>query len=238
MNKNIFILWFQGFENAPDIVKRCVQSWKYYNSDWNIILLDNTNLTQYVNLKEYIDISKKQIQPCHLSDIYRMILLKNHGGLWTDATTFCNKPLNDWLPNYIQQGFFAFNKPAPDRLVSNWFIYAEKNNYIIELWCNATINYYIRHNKAETYFIHHYIFGNIYKQNKNFKDIWDKVPKLSANGIGPHYLQEKGLFSNITVKTKNDIDKKSTPLYKLTYKCKFPPYNKNMHLYYLYSTIN
>ena len=67
--------------------------------------------------------------------------------------------------------------------------------------------------------------------------MWDNIPKLSANGNGPHYLQEIGIFSNITIKIKTDIDTKLTPLYKLTYKCDFLKYNETINLYYLYSTL-
>ena len=47
MIKTIWILWFQGFENAPQVVKTCLKSWKRYNSDWNIIELDENNLEKY-----------------------------------------------------------------------------------------------------------------------------------------------------------------------------------------------
>lgn len=105
MIKNIFICWFQGVDNAPDIVKNCIASWKYYNNDWNIILLDNTNIIHYVNLNNYVNTQDKNINPTALSDIIRIILLKKYGGLWVDATTFCNKPLNEWLPDVIKEGF-------------------------------------------------------------------------------------------------------------------------------------
>ena len=82
MIKNIYILWFQGFENSPDIIKKCVESWKHYNSDWNIILLDNNNLPNYLELDTYIDISSKNIELCHISDIIRLILLQKYGGVW------------------------------------------------------------------------------------------------------------------------------------------------------------
>jgi hypothetical protein len=236
ITKNIYILWFQGFDNAPDVVKQCVNSWKYYNPDWNIILLDDTNLNSYINLKNYtIDIT--YIEKCHLADIIRTILLKLYGGLWVDATTFCNKPLNDWLPNYINEGFFAFDKPGADRLISNWFLYSEKNNYIIDKWCDNTLKYYSTNKKAHTYFIHHYLFGDLYISDIRFKEVWDKVPKLSANGMGPHYLQENGLCKNITTKTKTEIDSKITPLYKLSHKIQFPKYDEKLNIYYLYSTI-
>jgi hypothetical protein len=238
MIKTIYIIWFQGFDNCPEIVKICVKSWKKYNTDWNIVLLDNNNLINYVNLEYYIhDIYNKSISKTHLSDIFRSLLLKLYGGLYVDATTFCNKPLNDWLPNYIKKGFFAFSKPGPDRLISSWFLYSNKNNYIIDKWCNSILKYYTINNKSHTYFIYNYLFNDLYNSDNRFKKIFDKVPKLSANGFGPHYLQQKGMFNKISIQNKLDIDNKITPLYKLTYKCHFPKYDETILLYYLYSTI-
>jgi len=237
MIKTLYILWFQGFDNSPDIVKKCVQSWKHYNPDWNIILLDNNNLQDYINFEEYPMLRKTSIHKCHLSDIVRVILLQKYGGCWTDSTTFCNKPLTEWSPNYIREGFFAFQKPGPDRLLSNWFLYADKDNYILDKWYEKTVEYYSKNNRAEKYLIHHYMFGNLYESDIIFKEMWDKVPKLQANGLGPHYIQEKGMFKILIERIKNDIDRKITPLYKLTYKCKFPEYDINLITYYLYTTI-
>ena len=230
MIKNIYILWLQGFDKVPQIVYYCIKSWKHYNPDWNIFYLTEKNIN--------IDINKySKLEKCHLSDIIRGMILNKYGGVWTDATNFCNKSLNDWLPKYIKEGFFAFDKPGPDRLLSNWFLYSEPNNYIMNQWSNITLNYYNTHNKAHTYFIHHYLFGELYKIDHKFKTIWDKVPKINANGIGPHYLQEKGLFNICNNSIKQIILSKITPLYKLTWKCNFEQYNNKTNLYYLLSTI-
>jgi mannosyltransferase OCH1-like enzyme len=238
MINTIYILWFQGFDTAPELVKQCVTSWKYYNPDWNIVLLDTNTLTQYVNLEMYIpDIKQKNIDNTALSDVVRCILLNEYGGLWVDATTFCNKPLNDWLPACIHEGFFAFNKPGPDRLLSSWFLYSEPHTYILDKWFHKTVDYYTRNNTSHTYFWFHYLFGDLYASDPIFKEIWDKVPKHSANGIGPHYVQEKGMFTHVSKQIKLNIDSKITPLYKLTLKCAFLHYDETKLLYYLYSTI-
>lgn len=34
------------------------------------------------------------------------------------------------------------------------------------------------------------------------------IPERSANGIGPHYIQEKGIVNRITKDIINDIKKK------------------------------
>lgn len=240
MIKTLYICWLQGFNKAPNIVKRCVQSWKYYNPDWTIVLLDNTNLKKYVNIEDYIpDINKKEINNTALSDIIRVLLLKNHGGIWADATTFCNKSLSEWLLPYIKEGFFAFKNPTPDIVLSSWFLYSEKNSYIIKKWVDVVLHYYTIHNKPHTYFWVHYLFGNLYKSDVLFKKKWDMVPIiLSQSEKGPHYVQKQGLFKMVTNENKIDIHSQFTPVYKLTYKTKFPRYSKKKLIYYLYSTIS
>ena len=239
MIKQIFILWFQGFDMAPDVVKTCVKSWKYYNPDWKIVLLDANTLNQYMDIDKYItDDTGKKFTKTALSDIIRCTLLKVYGGVWVDATTFCNKPLNDWLPQYSTEGFFAFSTPGPDRLLSSWFLYSDINNYILDKWFNKTIEYYERNTKPHTYYWFHYLFGYLYTADNVFKEMWDNVPKLSANRFGPHYLLKKGLFNTITPNIKLDIDTKRTPLYKLTHKANFPEYNDTKNIYYLYSTLS
>lgn len=241
MIKTIYILWYQGFNNTPDLVNKCVNSWKYYNPDWTIILLDESNYTKYANINKYFDITKKNISLTHLSDIIRLLILKKYGGVWADATTFCNKSLDEWLPNYISEGFFAFDKPWPKLILNTWWLYGEKNSYIIKKWCELTIKYYNSHNEAHTYFIHNYLFQDLYRENKKFKEIWDKVPKIS--GIGARYVYEKGFFNKIDDEIKKSITSKITPVYKLTYKCDncdikhVDIYDKTLILHYLYSTI-
>jgi hypothetical protein len=238
--RTIYILWFQGFNNAPEIVKNCVASWKYYNQNtWNIVLLDNNNLKNYINIDE-IKVNKKLIKPCHLSDIIRCKLLTKYGGIWTDATSFCNRPLDEWILPFIEKvGFFAFRKPAEDRMLSNWFLYSNKENFIIEKWSEKTVEYYEKNGFAKTYFIHHYLFADLYINNKTFKNLWDKVPNFPANGYGPHFLLANGLFSLITYNIRYIIDKKISPIYKLTYKNgNGNNINKNSILNYIFSTIN
>jgi len=237
MIKTIYILWFQGFNNAPYIVNECVNSWKHYNPTWNIVLLDNDNLKQYINIEDHIvNLKNKQIANTQLSDVVRSLLLNLYGGLWVDSTTFCNRSLDEWLPKYVNNGFFAFNKPAPDRMLSSWFLYSEKNGYIINKWCQSIVNYYNKHNNSSVYFIYHYLFGDLYNEDPKFKQIWDNVIKISANGFGPHFLLNK-MFNQITNDIKYNINHKLTPVYKLTYKRDFPKFDKNKNVYYLVSTI-
>jgi hypothetical protein len=234
MNKTIFILWLQGFSNAPDVVQRCAQSWKFYHpTGWKIVLLDLQNLHEYMTLEPVF----LSIAPCEIANVVRVHLLSQYGGVWVDATTFCNQCLDDWLLPYTQQGFFAFEKPGPDRLLSNWFLYADKNNYLMDQWCHATLHFHRNNTTEHPYFIHHYLFGDLYDTDPRSKAIWDAVPKRPANGIiGPHYLQEKGFFTE-DPEVHHSIDCQRAPLYKLSHKVDIPPLCPRQNIAYLYSKV-
>ena len=51
----------------------------------------------YVNDIDYIYVQNKIISPQAKSDIIRLSLLKNYGGIWADSTLLCMQPLSFWF---------------------------------------------------------------------------------------------------------------------------------------------
>ena len=241
MIKQLFIYWNQGFENSPKLVQNCLLTWKKYNPTWNIIELDNSNLSQYIDLKQEFpeNISITQVA---LSDVIRIFLLEKYGGLWVDATTYCAKPLDDWLPEYITSGFFAFNINNLEQhiLMSSWFLYGDKDNYIIKKQKRSVIDYihkskvgiglintaYVAqttddwfHHKydKEFYFWFHMLFVDSYQSDNVFKSIWDNTPKYSSDI--PHFIQlDIGMLTEMNDTIQNRITDTDAPLHKLTYR--------------------
>lgn len=127
--KTVWILWFQGYENAPPLVKTCWETWKRHNPDWNLVFLSKDNLNQYIDFDPDAE-NLSRLGMVQKSDLVRLQLLYKHGGIWVDSTCFCTKPLDDWIHNYLDSGFFAFRNPGRDRLLSNWFMAASKDNII------------------------------------------------------------------------------------------------------------
>ena len=255
MKKVLFLYWAQKFINAPTVVKKCLLSWKLKNPTWKIIELNDDNLSEYITIEEEIpDIQNKNITKTSYSDIIRIFLLAKYGGCWCDATTFCNQSLDSWLNKNIATGFFGFELKL-DRMLSSWFLYSEENNYIIQKWKSAVIEYVNNINILGTTIVHeslniwkkdkkdhkhyfwfHHLFGDLYNSDNRFKELWDSTPKLSADG--PHYIQQQGLLNKLSNKVKNHIDTVKTPVYKLSYKYDMKKYNPGCNLRYLLNTIN
>ena len=57
------------------------------------------------------------------------------GGVWVDASVVPVKPLSQWLGDALTEaGFFAFERPGPDRPISSWFLAATPRNLIFREW--------------------------------------------------------------------------------------------------------
>lgn len=139
--KKIWMYWEQGEEQAPFLVKKCIASWKIENPDWEVIVLDRVSLENYIDISVHGDIwSTLPVEK--VSNLIRMILLDQYGGVWADATAFCVKPLTSWLFQTNHLGFFVFNRPGKTRLISNWFIASEPNNLLLSSLLNKYIAFF------------------------------------------------------------------------------------------------
>lgn len=125
--KTIWMLWFQGEEKAPFIVKQCIDSWRRENPDWNLIVLDEKTMYDYISIELPPEKLEAMPRP-KKANLVRLLLLEQLGGVWADATLYCMLPLNDWIYDHMEAGFFVFERPGPDRLMSNWMIVSKKNN--------------------------------------------------------------------------------------------------------------
>lgn len=88
----IWICWWQGIDNAPDIVKKCVRSICINAAPYEVIILDDTNYRNYVNIPAWMERKRNQgiITRTHFSDFLRLELLSEHGGIWLDSTFFAS----------------------------------------------------------------------------------------------------------------------------------------------------
>jgi len=95
----IWTCWFQGREAAPPIVEHCLRSWERTNPSWQVRCMDSASIPRYLELQGVIDLDRQVLSARSLSDIVRIHLLHEFGGVWADATIFCSKPLDEWLPS-------------------------------------------------------------------------------------------------------------------------------------------
>ena len=140
-NRTIWMLWFQGFADASPLVQVCLESWRRSNPTWRVVALNRTSLSEWVDLEQAIDPERRDLDMRKVADVARLCLLRQHGGVWADATSFCLRPLDDWLDAAYASGFFAFRNPAKDRMMANWFIAAEPDNALLVALHQALLDF-------------------------------------------------------------------------------------------------
>jgi type IV secretory pathway TrbD component len=140
--RRIWILWTQGLDQMPPIPRACIDSWTRHNAGWDIEILTAETLGQWADPRLGQPNAQSQ-RPYRLSELARVNLLATHGGVWVDATCFCMKPLDEWLPDCLESGFFAFARPGRDRLMSSWFLASRPHCYIPRRMFEVLDGYYL-----------------------------------------------------------------------------------------------
>lgn len=215
-SNKVWICWFQGMENAPEVVQRCYQSIKNNMSDRDIVLITLENMMEYVQFPDFIQkkIDANIIKEAHLSDLLRIELLLRYGGTWLDSTVYCS---SSDIPDYmLNSDLFLFQNLKPGRdghssVISNWFITAKSNNKILAATQHLLYAYWKEHNELVDYFIFHDFFQIVIEKYPN---VWNKVVPFS-NSI-PHILLLR-LFEQYDSNIWEAI-MSMVPFHKLSYK--------------------
>ena len=188
--EKLFIYWHQGWDDAPDLVKRCAATWQRHNPTWDINLLDAATIGKKIELPAAL--KTLQLPLPALSDVIRIYLLKKYGGVWADATLWCTRPLDDWIePVCDHSGFFAYDKPGADRPISSWFLAASTDCRIVDLWHSA-----VRHLLAKTQAYAHY--------HKRFGDKQEGKLINALSNLCLNYLLLRFKYGNLLTSTSEN----------------------------------
>ena len=215
-SNKIWISWLQGMDSAPLLVQRCYSSIKSCFSDREIIVITSDNLKEYVEFPDYI-IDKWQkgiITNTHFSDLLRVELLINHGGIWIDSTVLCT---GNVIPEYMLDSdlfFYQMLKPGRDGHaigLSSWFISTTTNNKILLVVRDLLYEYWRRNNFLVDYFLLHSFMEIVLSY---YPEEYQKVVKVSNSS--PHILL-LDFFKPFDFKQFEYI-KQQTCLHKLSYK--------------------
>jgi hypothetical protein len=141
--KRIWFLWLQGLDKAPVPVRECHAQWQVGGSGWDLVTLNADNLSDWIGAEHLRWMEK--VPPTQRSDAIRLYLLAAHGGVWADATIWCARPLDQWLPGLLNSGCFAFSMETRSRLISSWFLASLPGNPLIVAMRDAMTEHWRDH---------------------------------------------------------------------------------------------
>lgn len=188
----IWVYWWDGFDSAPEIVKACISSIRQAAGDVEVILLDKNNYSNYVQLPN--DIIKKHtdgiIGHAHYSDIVRLSLLAEYGGLWMDATLYCSRKLPDDIWN---REFYTCKQENEDSLVpsklrwAGWLLGGAPDFPLFSFARDLLIAYWRRYDAVIDYLLMDYVFDVAYETLPEVKAAIDLLP---SNNPKRHQLMK------------------------------------------------
>jgi len=155
--KIIWMLWFQGWADAPSIVRFCHRSWLMHHpaeSGWRIIQLDSSNVRQFMGYA--VDaVGRYTNDIVAKSALIRMHLLRKYGGVWVDATVFCHQPLEAWIGHHPHDGDIMSPHPQTHILipstiqikgkslvVCSWLMACAKGSSLFARWEEESLRYW------------------------------------------------------------------------------------------------
>ena len=230
--KIIWQFWGQGwdFEKLPDVVKISYKSVEKYKKDYEIIHLDMNNINDYLEIPAYIlkKVENKKMGFAHFTDIIRLALLYNYGGVWIDATIL----LTDYLPQeYFEMDYFMFQRDDNLENKKDWedyddfyfswnnemkvrvlnsIIFAKKNNEIIKTLLDMLLIFWEHNDLVPNYFFFQVLYTELienYYKKKQCKIVSDTLTHELIRVWFDKFSQEK----------LDEITKRNN-VHKLTYK--------------------
>lgn len=122
--KKIHYIWFGKGEKNERFIQ-CIESWKKYLPDYEIIEWNEENFD--INYNVFTKSAYENKKWAFVSDVARLWVLYNEGGIYFDTDVEVYKPLDEFLNN---EGFIGFEDI---NYLSTGTIGSKKGNPIIKL---------------------------------------------------------------------------------------------------------
>ncbi len=225
-NEVIWVSWFQGEENAPDVVQKCIKSIRRHSNGHQVILIDDINIREIIAIPNHIyeKLSSGAITKTHFSDILRVSLLSKYGGFWLDATTFVSEDIPEFI---FEQEFWSVKgeKYEYGNLGSlyRWSVFcmaSKPGNKLMKRTMEILYAYWFHEEKNINYFIVDYVMSLLYETDDEIRRMVDSVKpsnyhlhslQLNANALYTEKLYKEIFSGTMFHKLSYKIDISDNP---------------------------
>lgn len=180
----IWICWFQGEEQMPEIPRLCLNSLRKHANGHPVVLLTADNYREYVNIPDIVQqkYDNGALKNAHFADILRINLLAQQGGIWVDATLLLTRPLPDEIFN---APFFSIKTLPKGYFVSQcrWAVFclaAWKGNPLMVKLAKAFEVYLKETDIFVDYFMFDQFIDMLVQRDAAIRSMIDSVPLNNA----------------------------------------------------------
>ncbi len=185
--------------------------------DVELVILTKENLSQYCSIPDriYQKLENGIITLTHFSDIVRVTILADRGGLWLDATIFAT----DDFSYTFNIPFWSIKRPGISHKFvprGRWAIYAisaEQNSIIFYLMKELFSLYWNRYNCMVDYFLVDLFMDLLYACVEDVRMLIDGVQPNNSRVLDMQDCVEEPWTSELVAALSNE-----TQLFKLSWK--------------------
>lgn len=214
----IWVFWWQGETQAPDIVKKCIHAIRKNSNGASVQMIDATNYRQFVTVPVHIEAKRESgtLSLTHFSDYYRMALLAAHGGLWIDASIFVKSLIPTAM--FYAPIFTVRNPTNAIDNISNWewtvgIIGGQKGNSLFVAAAELLSKYWEEHNCLVDYYMFDYVLRLIYEHSEDARKAIEAIP---ASNPDMYFLQDH--LNDSAEEFYWQLEKQNTIFYKVSWK--------------------
>lgn len=221
------------FADEIIVLKVCVDSIKRNAGNHRVIILTDDNYKQYVDIPKWVEEKKNKgiISRTHYSDILRLSLLAQHGGMWIDSTFFCT---GIGLQEYFKASLWSIKRPdyfhasiAAGYFANYSFACDQEHRWIFKVILDFLLEYWKENDIMTDYLFLDYLIVLVQKYDsqiaEEFKNIKSNNPECDElyKIMGEKFNENKW----------NEL-KKNTCLFKLSWKYQYPKEKDGIPTFY------
>lgn len=237
--KNVFVCWWQGYDNMPSLCKSCYKKLKsVLNKKYNLIFITKYNYDKYVSMPDFVveKMERGLIPITQFSDILRQGLIAQNGGIWIDSTIWTNEGINEYLENIDEFWSIGlkdiYNKRVIGQLISSckwssFVIGGIKNSRFFRISFDFMCKFYEIHDTPIDYFLQNLVFKTVFENIDCCRDMLNNVLPSNRN-----LYELKNIFNEKFDEKKYAYLSMDTSFFKLTYKAHYEMQNGNDITYY------
>ena len=234
---HVWVCWWQGERNMPEIIRVCYARLKYYASadNLNLHLITSDNYRNFVEIPDVFiqKYNDHKITMTHLSDILRFLLLEKYGGYWVDSTVLFTDRIPDKYFShrlYCQKmehydGYEFRENEASGSRWCGFSIGGEKHNILFRFINDSFIVYWQNHDYIIDYVLLDSVILSGYKNVPAIKALIDSIRDNNED----IFEMRKIINDCYTKDLYNRITKRKV-MHKITYKMKLKKINDKQML--------
>jgi hypothetical protein len=219
-DKIIWICWFQGIEQAPLLVQRCIASVQRNAGDARVIVLTEETIADYIALPAHIlqKYQQGKISKAHYSDIVRCSLLAQYGGVWMDATVYLTCPLPASLFAYDFSSL-RFDGQSAEEAIGHgyWTAYllaSQPGSALVTTVRDLFFRYWQTHDTLIEYFLIDYAFLFCIDNEPAFRAVVEAQPVIGNQ----RFLIRQFMNQRVSANTRETLGQDPVGIYKLSHK--------------------